>query len=164
MVPPEATILERSIPPSIPAQLPISVRTGKSLWEFTSNGYAVGSDTFQDRSINTIADTGATVLFLLDVIVSAYYAKVPGASYNSAEGGYTFKCSAELPSLTLGIGSYKAIVPGSYLKFTPIDRRGINCFGALQVNIGADSVMSFLSRNSSSSTLSPPHESDSLLS
>jgi len=35
-------------------------------------------------------------LFLPDVIVSAYYAKVPGASNNSAEGGYTFKCSAEL--------------------------------------------------------------------
>jgi hypothetical protein len=116
----------------------IPVRTGKSLWEFTSNGYAVGSDTFQNRSINTIADTGATVLFLPDVIVSAYYAKVQEASNNSAEGGYTFKCSAELSSLTLGIRSYKAIVPGSYLKFTPIDRRGINCFGALQANIDAD--------------------------
>jgi len=116
----------------------VPVRTGKSLWEFTSNGYAVRSNTFQNRSINTIADTGATVLFLPDVIVSASYAKVPGASNNSAEGGYTFKCSAELSSLTLGIGSYKAIVPGSYLKFTPIDRRGINCFGALQANIDAD--------------------------
>ena len=54
-----------------------------------------------------------------DSIVDAYYAKVPGASYDSSQGGYTYACSTTLPSFTVGIGNYKAVIPGSYMNYAP---------------------------------------------
>ena len=98
----------------------VPVNQANGFWEFTSNGYAVGSGAFTSGSIDSIADTGTTLLYLPSTVVSAYYAKVPGASYNSGQGGYTFPCSATLPSITLGIGSYRAVVPGSYIVYAPV--------------------------------------------
>ena len=98
----------------------VSVKTTNGFWEFTGNGYAVGTGAFVSTSIDAIADTGTTLLYLPSAAVTAYYAKVSGAKYNSAQGGYVFPCSATLPSITLGIGSYKAVVPGSYMNYAPI--------------------------------------------
>ena len=67
-------------------------------------------------------------------VVAAYYKKVSGAKYDSTQGGYTFPCTATLPSITLGIGSYKAVVPGSYINYAPAT--GSACFGGLQANTG----------------------------
>ena len=97
----------------------VPVSTANGFWEFTGNGYAVGSGSFTSSSIDAIADTGTTLLYLPTTIVSAYYAKVPGAAYVSSQGGYTYPCSATLPSITLGIGNYKAVVPGSYINYAP---------------------------------------------
>lgn len=68
-----------------------------------------------------LPDTGTTLLFLPDTIVRAYYRSVRDSGYNYALGGYTYPCSVTLPSLTLGIGSYKAVIPGSYVTFQPVD-------------------------------------------
>ena len=97
----------------------VSVNTANGFWEFTGNGYAVGSGAFTSTSIDAIADTGTTLLYLPSAAVTAYYSKVSGAKYVSSQGGYTFPCSATLPSITLGIGSYKAVVPGSYINYAP---------------------------------------------
>lgn len=112
----------------------VPVKTTNGFWEFTSNGYAVGTGAFTSASIDAIADTGTTLLYLPTTIVSAYYAKVKGASYNTAQGGYTYPCSATLPSITLGVGSYKAVVPGSYVTYAPVS--GTTCFGGIQRNTG----------------------------
>ena len=112
----------------------VNVNTANGFWEFTGNGYAVGSGAFTSSSIDAIADTGTTLLYLPTTIVSAYYAKVSGAKYDSSQGGYTFPCSATLPSITLGIGSYKAVVPGSYIVYAPTS--GSTCFGGIQRNTG----------------------------
>jgi len=85
-------------------------------------------------SIDAIADTGTTLLYLPAAAVKAYYAKVSGASNSAAAGGYIFPCSATLPSITLGIGSYKAVVPGSYINYAPYS--GSSCFGGIQSNTG----------------------------
>ena len=97
----------------------VSVNTANGFWEFTGNGYAVGSGTFVSSSIDAIADTGTTLLYLPAAAVKAYYAKVSGATNSASQGGYIFPCSATLPSLTLGIGTYKAVIPGSYLNYAP---------------------------------------------
>ena len=97
----------------------VPVNTANGFWEFTGNGYAVGSGAFVSTSIDAIADTGTTLLYLPSAAVTAYYSKVSGAKYSSSEGGYIFPCSATLPSITLGIGSYKAVVPGSYINYAP---------------------------------------------
>ena len=97
----------------------VNVNTANGFWEFTGDGYAVGTGAFTSSSIDAIADTGTTLLYLPTAAVSAYYAKVSGAKYVSSQGGYTFPCSATLPSITLGIGSYRAVVPGSYINYAP---------------------------------------------
>lgn len=112
----------------------VNVNTANGFWEFTSNGYAVGAGAFTSASIDSIADTGTTLLYLPSTIVSAYYARVSGASYNTNQGGYTFPCSATLPSITLGIGSYRAVVPGRYITYAPVS--STTCFGGIQRNTG----------------------------
>ena len=130
-----------------------SINNANGFWEFTGAGYAVGSGAFKSSSIDTIADTGTTLLLMDDSIVSAYYAGVSGASYDSSQGGYTFPCSATLPSFTLGIGSYKSVIPGTYMNYSPatgsckssalplptitsLTSTLLACFGGLQSNTG----------------------------
>jgi hypothetical protein len=48
---------------------------------------------------------------------------------DSAQAGYTFPCSAALPDFTLGIGDYRAVVPGEYINYAPA---GSKCFGGIQ--------------------------------
>ena len=100
------------------------VSTANGFWEFTGSGYAVGSGAFVSSSIDAIADTGTTLLYLPDAAVSAYYSKVPGAFNDPAVGGYVFPCSATLPSITLGIAGYRAVVPGSYINYAPATDTG----------------------------------------
>ena len=102
----------------------VPVSTANGFWEFAGNGYAVGSGAFVSSSIDAIADTGTTLLYLPDAAVSAYYAKVPGAFNSPTVGGYVFPCSATLPSITLGIGAYRAVVPGSYINYAPASSTG----------------------------------------
>ena len=56
---------------------------------------------------------------LLSALVRRNYAKVSGASISATAGGYVFPCTATLPNLTLGLGSYQAVVPGSYFNYLP---------------------------------------------
>ncbi|KIM83600.1 hypothetical protein PILCRDRAFT_69108 [Piloderma croceum F 1598] len=112
----------------------IDVDTANGFWEFTGSGYAVGSGSFVSSSIDAIADTGTTLIYVPDAVVTAYYKQVSGASYDSSQGGYTFPCSATLPNLTLGIGSYHAVVPGQYINYSPAS--GSKCFGGVQSDSG----------------------------
>jgi len=112
----------------------VPIDTSNGFWEFTGSGYAVGSGSFKSSSIDAIADTGTTLLLMDDSIVSAYYAKVSGAQNSASQGGYIFPCSATLPSFTVGIGSYKAVIPGTYMNYAPAT--GSSCYGGLQSNAG----------------------------
>ena len=99
----------------------VPVSTSQGFWEFTADGYAVGTGQVSSTSIDGIADTGTTLLLLDDSIVSDYYGQVDGASYDSSQGGYTFACSATLPDFTAVIGGYNAVIPGSFLNYAPVD-------------------------------------------
>lgn len=129
----------------------VPVNTANGFWEFTGNGYAVGSGKFVSSSIDAIADTGTTLLYLPAAAVKAYYAKVSGATNSASQGGYIFPCSATLPSITLGIGSYRAVVPGTYINYAPATgsrkfspclcywthpNKLTECFGGIQSNAG----------------------------
>ena len=98
----------------------IPVISANGFWEFRCNGYAVGDGTFRQSSMTSIMDTGTILLYLPNTVVSAYYAQVPSSIYDRFQGGYTFPCSATLPSIQSGFGSYKAVVPGPYVKYAPI--------------------------------------------
>ncbi|KAI4271168.1 MAG: hypothetical protein LQ337_006203 [Flavoplaca oasis] len=112
----------------------VPVDSDKGFWGLTINGYAVGTAAFKTSSFKAVADTGTTLLFLPDTIVRAYYRSVRDSGYNYALGGYTYPCSVTLPSLTLGIGSYKAVIPGSYVTFQPVDSE--LCYGGIQPSDG----------------------------
>ena len=99
----------------------VPVDQSKGFWGFTSRGFAVGGGSFRSVSINSIADTGTSLLYLPDSVVDAYYGSVSSASYNPNQGGYIFPCGTTLPSITLGIGSYDAVIPGSFIEYAPID-------------------------------------------
>ena len=114
----------------------VNVNTANGFWEFTGNGYAIGSGSFISSSIDAIADTGTSLLYLPAAAVQAYYKGVSGAKLDSSQGGYTFPCSATLPSITLGIGSYKAVVPGAYVVYAPTSSGSSTCFGGIQENTG----------------------------
>ncbi|KAI0803466.1 secreted aspartic proteinase precursor [Xylaria sp. FL0064] len=111
-----------------------SVSTRQGFWEFTASGYAVGSGSFKSSSIDGIADTGTTLLYLPSTIVSAYYAQVSGAKNNAQAGGYVFPCSAALPDFTFGVGSARITIPGDYINYAPYS--GSTCFGGIQSSSG----------------------------
>ncbi|KAF2085269.1 aspartic endopeptidase Pep1/aspergillopepsin F, partial [Saccharata proteae CBS 121410] len=106
-------------------------------WEFNATGFAVGNAVVRTVTIDLIADTGTTLLYLPSSIVAAYYAAVPGARLNATQGGWIFPCVSPLPAFSLVIGGALQSVPGAYLNFGPSDRKG-NCFGGMQENGGLE--------------------------
>ncbi|MCJ1224999.1 Type I transmembrane sorting receptor [Toensbergia leucococca] len=114
----------------------VPVITSNGFWEFDGDGYAIGSGSFVSTTIDAIADTGTTLLLLPSTVVTAYYKKVSGSSNSATYGGYVFPCSATLPSITLGIGSYRAVVPGSYINYAPVTSGSSTCYGGIQSDAG----------------------------
>uniref|UniRef100_L2FR36 Secreted aspartic proteinase n=1 Tax=Colletotrichum fructicola (strain Nara gc5) TaxID=1213859 RepID=L2FR36_COLFN len=112
----------------------VSIDNSDGWWQFTSSGYSVGSASFTSTSLNGIADTGTTLLLLPQSVVTAYYAKISGAKYDSSQGGYTFPCSATVPSFTFGVGSARVTIPASYMNYAPVSTS--TCFGGLQSSSG----------------------------
>lgn len=107
----------------------VPVDSSRGFWQFTTKGYSVGSKySLKSVSFNAIADTGTTLLYLPDVIVQDYYSAIPSASYSSSQGGYVFPCNASLPSFSLGIGTYTAVIPGPFINYAPTDRFGRGMF------------------------------------
>lgn len=112
-----------------------SVDNSQGFWQFTADGYSVGSSGSGGSSFSAIADTGTTLVLLDDSIVSDYYSQVDGAQNSSSDGGYVFDCSATLPDFTVQIGDYSAVIPGDYINYASTGS-GSNCFGGIQSNSG----------------------------
>jgi len=111
-----------------------SVSTRQGFWEFSASGYAVGSGSFKSTSIDGIADTGTTLLYIPSTIASAYWSSVSGSKNDASAGGYTFPCSATLPNFTFGVGSARIVIPGRYINYAPYT--GSTCFGGIQSSSG----------------------------
>ncbi|KAI0107856.1 eukaryotic aspartyl protease [Nemania sp. FL0031] len=116
----------------------IPINTTQGFWQFSSEGFQVGSSAATIAAPHqAIADTGTTLLLVPDDIAAAYYAQVPGAQ-NAAQtaGGYIFPCTTTLPSYTAMIGSYQAVIPGEFINFAPVDGNtfadATTCFGGIQ--------------------------------
>jgi len=87
-------------------------------------------------TINGIADTGTTLLYLPPAIVKAYYAKVSGSSNSNTYGGYVFPCTASIPDFSLTLGGVKQRVPGKYINYAPVTTGSSTCYGGIQTNDG----------------------------
>ena len=110
----------------------------QGFWQFTAGGYGAGagSNTTTGAIGTAIADTGTSLMFLPSAAVKSYYNGVQGASYNHAQGGYIFPCSATLPNFVVAIGGKQFTVPGSYINYAPVSSDGSTCFGGIQANTG----------------------------
>lgn len=113
-----------------------NVDTSQGWWQFSFSGYTVGTGSTTSTTINGIADTGTTLLYLPTAVVKAYYAKVSGSSNSASAGGYVFPCSATLPDFSLTLNGVKQRVPGKYMNYAPISTGSSTCFGGIQVNTG----------------------------
>lgn len=111
----------------------VPVDSSKGFWGFTASGYAVADGGFKSTDIEAIVDTGTTLLYLPDNVVDDYYDRVSSASYNNDQGGYTFPCGTTLPSITLTIGSYSAVVPGPFIQYAPIDKASQSEFAGIEM-------------------------------
>lgn len=108
-----------------------NVDSSNGFWEYPSTSYKVGSTVHTLAGQTGISDTGTTLILTADAAVNAYYAKVSGAKYDSSQGGYTFPCSATLPTFSFKIGTTSyATIPGSLMNFGVAS--GNTCFGSLQ--------------------------------
>lgn len=96
-----------------------NVDSSQGFWSFTFSGYGVGTS-YTTSQMTGVADTGTSIIFLPDAIVNAYWAKVSGAAYDNNYGAFTFPCSATLPTFTVGVGSTKFALPGTYLNYGPV--------------------------------------------
>jgi len=112
----------------------VPVKTDPGYWMWTASGYGVGEGEFTTGNINGIADTGTTLLYLSQSIVSAYYRQVQGSSNSRLYGGYVFPCSANLPAFTFGVGTARITIPGKYMNYGPAAQGSSSCFGGLQSN------------------------------
>ncbi|KAL1598932.1 Aspartic protease snp2 [Paraconiothyrium brasiliense] len=113
-----------------------NVDTSQGWWQFSFSGYSIGSGSTVSSTINGIADTGTTLLYLPTAVVKAYYAKVTGATNSATYGGYVFSCSATLPDFTLTLNGVKQRVPGKYINYSPVQTGSSTCFGGIQTNDG----------------------------
>ncbi|KAF3229610.1 Type I transmembrane sorting receptor [Orbilia oligospora] len=107
------------------------IDNSNGFWEFNANSYTIGNTTRKD-SATAIADTGTTLLLVSNKIAKEYYATVKGSKLDEQQGGYTIPCNAQLPDITIAVGSKKATVPGSLINYAPIEEGSKTCFGGIQ--------------------------------
>lgn len=106
---------------------------------FSTTGYQVGDNAYQESPITGIADTGTTLILLPTDIAVSYYQTVNGSSYSSSQGGYVFPCDADLPDFSFGVADNTIVVPGSYINYSPVDKTNTTCYGGIQ----GDSAIGF---------------------
>ncbi|KAF2230053.1 aspartic protease pepB [Viridothelium virens] len=110
------------------------VTTEQGFWEFSATGYSVAGGSTKSASIDAIADTGTSLLYINSAIVTAYYRQVSGAQNSESAGGYVFDCDADLPDFGIVIGGTTHTVPGADINFAP--NGDGTCFGGIQSNTG----------------------------
>jgi hypothetical protein len=112
------------------------VDNSQGFWGFTATGYSVGSAAAVRSSIEGIADTGTTLIYIDAAIAKAYYSKVSGAKVDNNQGGYVFPCSATLPNFSITVGGVAQTVPGKFINYAPVSSGSSTCFGGIQTNDG----------------------------
>jgi aspergillopepsin I len=113
-----------------------NVKGAKGFWDFAPSAFIVGNAGGEARpaTINAIADTGTSLWYLPKAVADAYWAQVPGASYNNLQAGFTFPCNSKLPDMTMVIQDKKVTVPGINMNYQQIS--STTCYGGIQRDSG----------------------------
>ncbi|KAK4163861.1 aspartic peptidase domain-containing protein [Cladorrhinum sp. PSN259] len=114
-------------------------------WLFSLRGSQVGNNTRKTyslsdgkgtASVQTIADTGTSLVMLPRQMVDEYYDNVKGSGYDREWGGMVAPCRGQWSDWSFYVGKegekeeYKGTVPGRYINFGPVN--GTHCFGGIQ--------------------------------
>ncbi|KAL1411746.1 hypothetical protein Q8F55_002713 [Vanrija albida] len=102
-------------------------------WQVPSATAYVNGKAIARAGNTAIADTGTTLALLSDDVVNAIYALVPGAVYDSVDGGYAFPFGSakSLPTVTVAVGGKQfTIQPEDLIYGTTSD--GTKYFGGIQ--------------------------------
>ena len=104
-----------------PVSNPFDAIAGKS-WVLpgSEDTFGLGERPLQGLTNVSLPDTGTTLLLMSDAVVADYYSQVEGAQLNWTYGGYVFPCSTYLPSFTVTINGYDAVVPGYLINFAAL--------------------------------------------
>ncbi|KAL2815185.1 aspartic peptidase domain-containing protein [Aspergillus granulosus] len=102
----------------------------------SSQGFWMFSATAGSSQFNAIADTGTTLIIIDSTIAETYYSQVRGAQESYLYGGWVFPCSVNLPSFTVTINGYDAVVPGEHIRYASVTEGSSTCFGGIQGNQG----------------------------
>ncbi|KYK56470.1 hypothetical protein DCS_03470 [Drechmeria coniospora] len=107
-------------------------------WKVAVSGFQVGSRAgkYQNFGFKAIVDTGTSLLLLPQNVVDEYYDAVDGAGMDRKQGMMVFPCKARAPDFVFGIGGYRGVVPGDFMKYANVN--STHCFGGIQTsgNIG----------------------------
>jgi len=116
-------------------------------WQFGSSSVTFGGVTYAMNMDETvIADTGASLAYINDAVVSAYYAQIPGASNETivdvtSFDMWHFPCDAQLLDFYMEFGNtgYQLKLPATVIKQFPLTNSQPKlCLGGLQSAIGLD--------------------------
>ena len=100
----------------------VPVNNTQGFWGVTSSSYGIGSSSnMVQKEIQSIVDTGTTLLLVPKEVLEAYYKQVKGSKNSDADGGYIFPCDAKLPDFYIGFRNYTAMVPASAINTGPAD-------------------------------------------
>ncbi|QGA14704.1 hypothetical protein EYB26_002360 [Talaromyces marneffei] len=108
----------------------IGVDRSQGFWNISLDGFSVGSVYSVFYPFYVILDTCTSLLLLEDYIIGRYYTHITTAYYAYEHGGWVFDCREDIPSFSLKVGAYEAVVPPEYIRYTHLG--GNVCFGGIQ--------------------------------
>jgi aspergillopepsin I len=83
-------------------------------------------------------DTGSSLWYLPKPVADAYYAKISGAAFSQAQGGWTIPCATAMPDMSVFLGGKKVTVPGININVAPISAG--KCMGGIQRGTGLGNI------------------------
>ena len=108
-------------------------------WEFLATGYSIGKQPaaqMQAYRFSAIADTGTSLLLLPKQVLTDYYSQVEGAQFNAQQAAWVYPCTNTLPDFAFGFGSYRGVLPGSYIDYGVLPDQDQYCYGGIQSSEG----------------------------
>ena len=101
-----------------------AIDSSSGFWQVQSASYKIGngeSTSYAKGKLDTIVDSGSSVLLLQSEVVKAFYQGVKGVNETALEstGQYYIPCDTALPDLTLALGDYPATMKGDSLMYSP---------------------------------------------
>ncbi|KAJ2989993.1 hypothetical protein NUW58_g3176 [Xylaria curta] len=112
----------------------VEVDNSEGFWSFSSESVSINGESIPTISNTAIADTGTTLALMLDEVVDALYAQIPGATYDWLNQGYIFPINVtvdDLPEFKVAVGDKEFLIQKEDLAFAPTDD-GDNWYGGVQ--------------------------------